>query len=244
MELLPEFEAGQLTDAGTRIRNWGPSLRRLEIARQWARSPVLDVGAGTGWLSLHLKHWGFDVTASDYLDESLANFNDNLQVAGLQIPISRQDVTNLSYEDDQFASLFCISVLPYVPDLDAAVAELGRVLRPGGIAVLGAINGYGAYAFINDRDPRTLFRSTRDRGGRYPHPHHLHGPRWWQRRLGQDFNVIEIMPVEAFSPALARFLGYEAAEPWTHRDSRLAARMPKELASEVLYVVRAPEAGG
>lgn len=43
MELLPEFEAGQLTDAGTRLRNWGPSLRRLEIARQWARSPVLDV---------------------------------------------------------------------------------------------------------------------------------------------------------------------------------------------------------
>lgn len=238
MKLLPEYEAGSLTDAGTPVPNWWPIRRRLEIAHKWARSPALDIGAGTGWLSLHLRHWGVDVTASDFSDDALAKFQTNLEIVGAHIPISRQDVSELTYEDDRFASLFCISVLPYVLDLDAALAELKRVLARDGIAVIDCNNPYGAYALINDRDPRTLFRKTRDRGGRYPHPHHFHAPRWWERTFSQHFDVLEIMPVEVFSPFVARFRGYDAPEAWTRRDVRLAAHVPKELASDVIYVLR------
>lgn len=240
MTLLPAYEAGALTDGGTPIPNWWPIRRRLEIARQWARSPALDVGAGTGWLSLHLRHWGIDVTAADYSDDAVAEFKTNLETTGMDIPVSKQDLARLTYEDDRFASVFCISVLPYVRDLRAALSELERVLAPGGIAVMDCNNPYGAYAFIHDRDPRTLFRSLRDRGGRYPHPHNFHSPRWWKRTFAERFEVLEVIPVEVFSPLVARFAGYDAPQSWTRRDVRLAAHVPKELASDVIYVLRAP----
>jgi SAM-dependent methyltransferase len=238
MKLLPEYEAGSLTDAGTPVPNWWPIRRRLEIAHEWARSPALDVGGGTGWLSLHLRQWGIDVTASDFSDDALATFRANVELVGMQIPISQQDVTNLTYEDDRFASVFCISVLPYVPNLDLALRELKRVLAPGGIAVMDCYNAYGTYALINDRDPRTLFRKLRDRGGRYPHPHNFHAPRWWKATFAQHFDVLEVMPVEALSPVIARFRGYDAPEAWTRADIRLAAHVPKALASDVVYILR------
>jgi ubiquinone/menaquinone biosynthesis C-methylase UbiE len=237
MKLVPEFEAGQLT-AETPVPNWWPIRRRLEIASDWARSPVLDVGGGTGWLALHLAEWGHDVTASDYSDEALANFEANLRITGRRIPITKQDVAHLTYDDEQFASLFCISVLSYVADLDGALRELHRVLQPGGIAVIGCINAFGSFAFLFDRDPRTLFRKTRHRGDIRQDPEHFHGPRWWRQRFARHFTVREVLPLEIFSPVIARFRGYDVPERWTRWDVRIAAHAPKELASEVIFILQ------
>ena len=157
--LIPEFEAGKFT-AETPAPTWAPIRRRLEIAAEWARSPVLDVGAGTGWLALHLLEWGYEVTASDYGEDARENFRRNAAIIGREISIAKEDISKLSYADGQFVSVFCISVLSHVEDLQGALGELRRVLRPGGIAVVGQLNAYGSYAFLNDRDPRTLWRRT------------------------------------------------------------------------------------
>lgn len=237
VELLPEFEAGKLT-AGAPAPGWWPIRRRLEIAAQWARSPVLDVGAGSGWLTLNLLYWGHEVTSCDYSDEALANFRANAATAQRDAPISKQDVSRLSYPDEQFASLFCISVLPYVVDLEAALGELHRVLRPGGIAVVGCLNAYGSFAFLNDRDPRALFRKNRYRADIRQDVEHFHAPRWWKREFAKRFEVLQVMPLEIMSPVIARFAGYDVNPRWTKADVRIAAHLPKELASEVIYVLR------
>ena len=128
--LIPEFAQGGFA-AETPVPTWWPIRRRLEIAEQWARSPVLDAGAGTGWLALHLLAWGYEVTASDYDERARENFRRNAEIAGLDIDVAREDVSALSYADEQFASVFCISVLPCVRDLQRALGELWRVLRSG-----------------------------------------------------------------------------------------------------------------
>ncbi len=235
--LIPEFEAGEFT-AETPVPTWGPIRRRLEIAQEWARSPALDVGAGTGWLALHLLEWGFEVTASDYDERARVNFQRNAEISGHEISIAREDVSKLSYADEQFASLFCISVLSYVKDLQGALGELRRVLRPGGIAVIGCINAYGSYAFLHDRDPRTLFRHNRFRGDVRQDVEHFHSPRGWVREFARSFEIVEVIPLEIFSPVIARFAGYDVDPRWTRADVRLSARLPKELASEVIYILR------
>jgi SAM-dependent methyltransferase len=235
--LIPEFEAGEFT-AETPVPTWGPIRRRLEIAQEWARSPALDVGAGTGWLALHLLEWGYEVTASDYDERARVNFLANAKISGHEISIAREDVSKLSYADGQFASLFCISVLSYVEDLQGALGELRRVLRPGGIAVIGCLNAYGSYAFLHDRDPRTLFRRNRYRGDIRQDVEHFHAPRWWVREFARRFEIVEVIPLEIFSPMIARFAGYDVDPRWTRVDVRLAARLPKELASEVIYILR------
>jgi SAM-dependent methyltransferase len=235
--LIPEFEQGRFT-AETPVPSWGPIRKRLEISARWARSPVLDAGAGTGWLALHLHAWGHDVTASDYDERARENFRANAAIAGLDIPIADEDVSRLSYADEQFASVFCISVLLCVPDVRAALRELWRVLRPGGIAVFGQMNAYGTYAMLNVRDPRTLFRRRRFRADIRQDVEHLHSPRWWKRVFARQFTVVEVIPLEIFSPLFAKVAGYELNPRWTRADVRLASRLPMELASEVVYVVR------
>lgn len=235
--LIPEFEQGGLTPE-TPVPTWGPILRRLEIAFDWARSPVLDIGAGTGWLALHLLEWGHDVTASDYDEKARENFRENALIVGREIQISQENVSSMSYADEQFATLFCISVLSYVEDLQGALDELRRVLRPGGIAMIGCLNAYGSYAFLNDRDPRTLFRRNRFRGDIRQDVEHFHSPRWWVREFGRCFEIVRVIPLEIFSPVIARFAGYDVDPRWTRADVRLASRLPKELASEVIYILR------
>ena len=235
--LIPQFEAGELNSA-TPKPNWWPIRRRLEVAAEWARSPVLDVGAGTGWLTFHLAYWGHNVTASDYGDDALANFRENAAILGSRLPIARENVSRLSYPDESFESLFCISVLAYVEDLQGALSELWRVLSPGGIAVIGCLNAYGSFAFINDRDPRTLWRKNRYRNDIREDVEHFHGPRWWKREFSKRFTVLHVLPVEVFSPVIARLGGYDVDSRWTRADVRLAAHLPKEVASEVLYILR------
>jgi SAM-dependent methyltransferase len=220
--LIPEFEAGKFT-AETPAPTWWPIRRRLEIAAEWAQSPLLDVGAST---------------ASDYGEDARVNFQANATIVGREIPIAKEDVSRLSYADGQFASLFCVSVLSYVKDLQGALGELRRVLRPGGIAVIGCLNAYGSYAFLHDRDPRSLFRRNRFRDDIRQDVEHFHSPRWWVREFARSFEVVEVIPLEIFSPVIAKFAGYDVDPRWTRADVRLASRLPKELASEVIYILR------
>jgi SAM-dependent methyltransferase len=237
VDLIPEFEQGKFTPE-TPVPTWGPILRRLEIAASWAQDPVLDVGAGTGWLALHLWRWGYEVTASDFDARARANFMANAATVDAPLEIGAENVSALSYPDGCFASLFCISVLAYVEDLQGAIGELWRVLTPGGIAVIGCLNAYGSFAFLHDRDPRTLWRHNRHRGDIRQDVEHFHGPRWWQRELARRFTVVEAIPLEILSPLIARLGGYHVDPRLTRADVRLAARLPKELASEVLFVLR------
>ncbi len=237
VELIPEFQKGEFT-AETPVPSWGPILRRLEIAAKWARDPVLDVGAGTGWLALHLRRWGYTVTASDLDPKARENFQANAAIAGIDLPVGAENVSALPYPDESFGSLFCISVLSYVKDLQGALGELHRVLAPGGIAVIGCLNAYGSFAFLFDRDPRTLWRKTRWRGDIRQDPEHFHGPRWWQHEFARRFEVLEMIPLEILSPAVARFAGYNVDARWTRADVRAAAHLPKELASEVIFILR------
>jgi SAM-dependent methyltransferase len=235
--LIPEFEGRRFTRE-TPVPTWWPIRRRLGIAERWARSPVLDVGAGTGWLALHLLAWGHDVTASDYDERARENFRANAAIAGLDMPIDEEDVTELRYADEQFASVFCISVLPCVRDVQAALAEVWRVLRSGGIAVFGQMNAYGAYAMLNVRNPRTVLRRSRFRGDIRQDVEQLHSPGWWKRVFARRFTVVEVIPLEIFSPLVAKVAGYDANPRWTRADVRLASQLPKELASEVIFVLR------
>ena len=52
------------------------------------------------------------------------------------------------------------------------------------------------------------------------------------------FTVVDVIPLEIFSPAIARFAGYHVHPRWTRADVRLAAHMPKEIASEVIFILR------
>lgn len=123
--------------------------RGLDWSRQWeypwvlANLPVdgggrrvLDAGSGYRFFTPLLAARGFEVDACD-LDPSIGPRLDEVAArADLSIEFTTQDLTRLSYPDDCFDYVCCISVLEHTADPEQVVMEFQRCLAPGGILLL------------------------------------------------------------------------------------------------------------
>ncbi|MCC7547625.1 MAG: methyltransferase domain-containing protein [Burkholderiales bacterium] len=90
------------------------------------------------------------------------------------------DVARLPYEDARFDVAVCTQVYEYVEDVDAALRELHRVLRPGGRAVV--VDTDWASCVWNASDAERMRRMLETWDRHCPHPQL---PRTLRRRLEQ-----------------------------------------------------------
>jgi ubiquinone/menaquinone biosynthesis C-methylase UbiE len=107
--------------------------------RSWAGSSpvdVLDIGCGTGFLSLQLASLGHRVFGIDTAQEMLALAQAKALRAGLRVTLREADAEHLPYEDQVFDLVIELHVLWTLTQPAVALAEWGRVLRPGGRLVL------------------------------------------------------------------------------------------------------------
>jgi demethylmenaquinone methyltransferase/2-methoxy-6-polyprenyl-1,4-benzoquinol methylase len=100
---------------------------------------VLDAGIGTAALSLAL--WRacqrpFHLVGVDYSLGMLQTANQRLMAAGLQATLQQQDAQQLPFASASFDLVISGHLLEHLPDPQAGVAELVRVLRPGGVLVV------------------------------------------------------------------------------------------------------------
>ena len=93
---------------------------------------ALDVGCGTGFLSLELAVRGHRVTGIDFAPEMLALAKDKAASARAQIRFEHADAENLPFAPASFDLVITRHVLWTLPHPEAAVGEWIRVLRPGG----------------------------------------------------------------------------------------------------------------
>jgi ubiquinone/menaquinone biosynthesis C-methylase UbiE len=104
-------------------------VRRL--VEQYAVTPVLDAGCGTG---LILRHLPVGSTGLDINPRNLTMVAQRIPNATLVLG----DLEALPFAPGDFATVVCTEVLEHVPDISAALAEIRRVLRPGGY-LLGSV---------------------------------------------------------------------------------------------------------
>ena len=104
----------------------------VSVARVRPGERILDVASGSGDLARAFAARGAQVWMSDINGPMLARGRDRLLDAGHMTPAVRCDAERLPFGD---ASFDCVSVgfgLRNMTRKDAALAEMARVLRPGG----------------------------------------------------------------------------------------------------------------
>ncbi len=125
-------------------------LREVLAPRPGER--VLEVGPGTGYYTLDVADWvGPDgkVEILDVQSEMLEHTMGRAIEGGIDNVVPTQaDATAMPYEDACFDAAFLVTVLGEVPDQDAALRELARVLKPGGRLVVGELMGDPHYVAI------------------------------------------------------------------------------------------------
>ena len=165
---------------------------------------VIDVGCGAGRHSFEAYRRGADVIAFDQNAEELADVDTMLQAMGQagEAPESAKaqvvvgDALALAYPDESFDSVIASEVLEHIPDDDAAIAELSRVLRPGGTLVVTVprwlpericwllsdeyhANEGGHVRVYRANRLRSKLESAGLRFTGSHHAHALHSPYWW-----------------------------------------------------------------
>ena len=139
---------------------------RLELAVDLlgvGRYPsLLEVGYGSGIFLPELARRTDRLVAVDIHPES-ARVEEMLRRLGIEAELRQASLFELPFEDGELHGLVCISVLEHLTELDAALDELRRVLRPGGVAVLGfpARNPLtDAFFRLASYDPREIHPSS------------------------------------------------------------------------------------
>ena len=119
-------------------------MRRLERrffadTRVWvcgrAVGDTLEIAVGTG---LNLPNYGPDVhlTALDRDADMLALAVSRANTLGLDVVATTGDALTLPFPDATFDSVVCTFAMCEVADIDRALAECARILRPGGRLLL------------------------------------------------------------------------------------------------------------
>lgn len=105
---------------------------------------ILDAGCGVGDFSIKLARHGFNVSAIDFSPHALEEAGVRVKKSGLSDKISlRQDnLLDLQIPDNQFDYVFCWGVLMHIHDVETAIAQLCRVVKPGGTIVISEGNMY------------------------------------------------------------------------------------------------------
>jgi 2-polyprenyl-6-hydroxyphenyl methylase / 3-demethylubiquinone-9 3-methyltransferase len=115
-----------------------------DVLTQLRRDPrgmaALDVGCGGGLLAEEFARLGCVVTGVDPSEASLATARAHAQQSGLRIDYRPGAGEDLPFPAAAFELVYCCDVLEHVRDRERVVAEISRVLRPGGIFFFDTIN--------------------------------------------------------------------------------------------------------
>ncbi len=131
---------------------------------------VLDAGCGPAVMAEPLLARGAEIWGVDASEEMIRLGQEQLAAhpSRPRVHLRTGTLEALEFADGAFDSAIAMGVLEYVEDRPRALAELRRVLRPGGVLVLTVPSGVSAYHLVRGAWMRSL--SALRRAARRPQP--------------------------------------------------------------------------
>ncbi len=165
---------------------------------------VIDMGCGAGRHAFEMYRRGADVIALDQDADELSRVSDLFMAMreagevpeGAEADVKQGDALALPFADGEFDRVVASEVLEHIPDDEAAIAELVRVLRPGGTMAVTVprwlpekicwalsdayheVEGGHVRIYTDDELIGKLQHAGMVFQGK-DHAHGLHSPYWW-----------------------------------------------------------------
>jgi SAM-dependent methyltransferase len=191
---------------------------------------ALELGCGTGIFLERVARSGAAIVGIDLSEDLLAKARARMRPFA-NVVLARGNAETLPYPDASFDVVYGSSVLHHL-DLDAALREAHRVLRPGGRIVFAEPNAINPQLVLLFR-----VRHLRERFG--VSPDELAFSRWRARAALAEagFVDVHVTPYDFLHPSTPR-----ALVPAVARASRLLERVPlvREIAGSLLIRARRP----
>ena len=129
---------------GQELGNLEANLRFLDdtgLLRPGLR--VLEIGSGRGSLLQELRTRGLDAVGVETSAERIAEARERFG----PLPLQQVDTVVLPYPDESFDLVLSFDVFEHIADSDTHLAEVRRVLRPGGWYLLQTPNKWSNTVF-------------------------------------------------------------------------------------------------
>jgi ubiquinone/menaquinone biosynthesis C-methylase UbiE len=157
------------------------ALRKfLPRVRVGSSPAILDLGCGTGLNLLEAARTlgpGGRLHGVDLAPGMIAEARRKATAAGVPATFEVGDAEHLALEDAAFDLIICNSVYHWFPNRSRAVAEMSRVLRPGGQVLVNCVADPGFYEWVHvvDEVRSRLFNEQRSWLPPLPTPAELMG---------------------------------------------------------------------
>lgn len=192
------------SDARTRKARTMVAVLRDHFGDRLAQLDVLTVGASTGiidaWIAPHVR----DLTGIDIDEKAIAHANAEFSGEHLRFRVG--DAMALPAGDNSIDVVICAQVYEHVPDATKMMAEIHRVLRPGGVCYFAANNRlimrephYGLW-FLSWL-PQPLANLYLRMAGKGDHYYEQHRTLGGLRQLVSSFRVVDYTVRIADDPA-------------------------------------------
>lgn len=202
--LVHELEHGKylvLTGAGE-VWNWESPAgkvrwkRRVDMLSSVIKEgdKVLELGCGTGYFTKELIRFNAEITAIDISPELIEEARKTIQAENVSFNI--QNACQMEFIDNIFDVVLGSSVLHHL-DLEKAVSEIYRVMRPGGLIAFTEPNMVNPQIALQKNIP-WLKRKLGDS------PDETAFFRWKLKKLLQNagFEEIHVVPFDFLHPAV------------------------------------------
>lgn len=125
------------TQLGRQVDHVEKQLVWKYMIRMNLGQPILEIGCGTGHWTRFFRKKGLKLTAIDLSAKMLEKAREkNPQ----NVHFERMNVENMKFGDYAFVNIISIATLEFVDNREKAFQEIDRVLKPGGILIIGCLN--------------------------------------------------------------------------------------------------------
>lgn len=111
-----------------------PDLLKFARVETGRGKRVLEIGVGLGADHQKFAEAGADLFGADLPERAVRHTKRRFAVFGLESGLAASDAEDLAFRDDTFDLVYSWGVLHHSPDTERAIAEVWRVVRPGGVA--------------------------------------------------------------------------------------------------------------